>query len=158
MQKRSKAVLTIIVFAAIALVFINILAAPALPDSVQIENQISVAIAAANDKNAAGVMSIISPSYTDAGANNLQSMRFLLQRAMTSSTALSVTSATPTITIVGDRAQSSCNVDVVMDGQTVFNQVLDLIWRKETTHRYLIIPAETWRVVQSSYSGTFEDN
>jgi hypothetical protein len=153
MQTKSKIVLILVVFAAIAIIVKVALSTPEVPDAVQIQNQINAATAAANDHNPGGVMTIISDSYTDDGGNNSERLGFLLRRGMSNASSLLVQSAPATIAVAGNTATSTSYITVTANRQMVFSQSIQINWHKETTRRYLVFPGEMWRVTGSSYSG-----
>ena len=153
MQAKSKIILGAITAVIVVLILSEALAPNSTPDSVQIEDQLQSAAAAANDKDVDGIMSITSQNYSDSDGDNPVQLAVLLRRGMSNVRDLDVTIAPPTVEITSDHAVTNSYVTVVADGQTVFNQLVTLNWQKEATRRYFVIPDKVWRVTHSNFTG-----
>jgi len=153
MQTKSKLILWAVAIIVLALIAMKLLAPNSAPDTVQIQDQLADAVAAANNKDASGVMAIIASDYSDSDSNNSWRLNVMIRRGMENVDNLSASISPAAIVVNGDTAQSKCYVTIRADGQIVYNQLMVLTWQKEMTHRYLIFPEETWQVISSSYSG-----
>jgi len=153
MQTKSKLILWAVAIIVLALIAMKLLAPNSAPDTVQIQDQLADAVAAANNKDASGVMAIIASDYSDSDSNNSWRLNVMIRRGMENVDNLSASISPAAIVVNGDTAQSKCYVTIRADGQIVYNQLMVLTWQKEMTRRYLIFPEETWQVISSSYSG-----
>jgi hypothetical protein len=151
MQTRSKIILSAIVIVLVVVVGLKVLFPAKIPDDVQIQNQISTAVDAANSKNARGITSIISDDYQDNEANNAYRMKTLLGQAMSNIPQIQVTTSPAKTIVTGSNAVSTDYITVNVDGGIAFSQFVKLHWQKEPTHRLLFIPDQTWRVVDADY-------
>jgi hypothetical protein len=156
MQTQSKIVLGIVALIVLFALLSKAFAPDTTPDDVQIDNQLSTAAAAANNKDVGKLMSIVSDNYTDSASNNRLQLNVLLRRALGNVQNLKVTVIPATITVTGNQAISQGNITITGDNQTMFSRSVTLVWKKEETRRYLVIPDKIWRVTRSSYDGNSE--
>lgn len=155
MKKSSKISLAAALGLAVVLAVFLFLRQPGPPDAVQIQTQIAAAEAAASQRNAGGVLRILSSKYRDNHVNGDQ-LRLLLVRAFRDSGPIQVTASPARMRVEGETADSTSTLTVrsVESGQTVFNKALTLHWRREEGRRLLVFPARVWRVVGADYEGS----
>ena len=157
MQTKSKVILALVAIVLLATTVSKLLQQNPVPDKVQIQGELKEAAEDASNKNAGGVMSIISDSYTDSDGNTPDRFGMLLRRGMQNVQDIDVVVAPAAITINGQSAKSSSYISIKIDGQPVIGQVVELDWRKEPSRRLFIIPDEKWRVVHSNYDGGMDN-
>lgn len=155
MKKSSKIRLATALGLAVVLAVFLFLRQPGPPDAVQIQAQIAAAEAAASQRNASGVMRIVSGEYKDGHLNGDQ-LRLLLIRAFRDSGPIQVTVSPARIHVEGESADSTSTITVRSgdNSQAAFNKAVTLHWRREEGRRLLVFPAHVWRVVGADYEGS----
>ena len=157
MQRSSRAIIIAIVLLVIAFFGFRAFSRPDPPDNVQIDEALRGAAHAAERRNIGGVLQIISEHYEDDSGNNPERIRILLGRGLRNVDDLHITVSPSQVKVSGDKAHSSCYLTVRGNGQLIYNQLINLDWSREDSHKYLIIPTHVWRIVHSTYSGGFGD-
>jgi hypothetical protein len=132
------------------------LSAPRPSDHDQIVAQMQRLQAAARSKSVSGIMQEVSVSYHDESlCNNIDQLHFLLIRCVNNAASIDTDVSPGTITINGDTATSMMQVTARPEAGGMAQGNILLHWRKEPSHRLLILPDTVWQVVSADYQTDF---
>jgi ketosteroid isomerase-like protein len=157
MQPTSRRLLAIAALLAAGLAVYLVVSAPPPSDQAQISQEISEMSDAAQRKSASGVMRHVSASYHDQLVSNSDQLSVFLSRHLLSGTdPISIGVDSTAITVSGDTATSVSHVRIIANESVAFDGNITLHWAREASHRFLIVPSHTWRVVSAEYPANFE--
>lgn len=129
-----------------------LLSQPGESDNNRILAQIEAIRVAAATKSTAGVMREISETYHDRLVSNPDQLSFLLsRRVLHGPEVVDINIDATSVTITGDTATSVSHVRATHGTAVVFDSSITAQWRREPTHRLLVIPDHTWRVTSAEY-------
>ena len=146
--------IALIVFAVLAAVYLVAAFATVdrRSDTQQIGELISDGRSAAQNRDLAGVVSLVSRNYTDESGFNYDRLRILIANAMREETDYSVEVSNRRVEIDGDKADVDLYVVLKRSGGNVFyERDLKLILTKESARHLFIVPTSVWRVVSSNF-------
>ncbi len=127
-------------------------------DADQIQGQIEIAVAGANQHAIGRVMSVVSSDYEDDAGLNSLSLRAYMSRAVRNVSKISVTYPNPAIVVKGTTATSdgilTVQVSDAAGGNYPYARNLHLTWRKEKGYRLIFIPTTVWRITGAQYGGS----
>ena len=156
MRSSSKALLWVALLLGLIVVGVVVLRAPAVPDQVQITDQLEAARAAGEAHDVNGVMRIVSENYHDSNVPSPVQLRFLLNRVQ-GNEAVRITQSVPVVSVQGDTATSTSHLRIAttMDNRVVYDHDIKLQWAREDGNRLGVIPTKVWRVVSADYGSFF---
>lgn len=129
-----------------------LLSQPGESDNNRILGQIEAIRAAVAVKSTAGVMREVSETYHDRFVSNPDQLKFLLSRhILRGPEAVDISIDATSVAITGETATSVSHVRATHGTAVVFDSSITAQWRREPTHRLLVIPDHTWRVTSAEY-------
>lgn len=151
MQSSSRYALIVIVVCMIGIGLYYKTAAPQLSPQQQILRQIVTALNGANSGQEDTVLSVIAPDYLDSSGHDKDYVRAGLARVFSYAHHPHYTVTQPLITVTGDTATTDFTVQVT-DPATNYiylTRAVHVVWRRERTHVWLVIPTTIWLATSS---------
>lgn len=158
MSKRTKLFLIGLVLAVIAVPVLMILARDNRPDSVLIKEAVARSIEASKEGRPGGVVDFLSAKFKINQIGDI-SMNRVAQIIKDSKPEVTVTNQEPRVS--GDLAEIVSDVRVVANVSVLtFSQQFDqtfkdvkMVFTKEDSRRFLLIPTKTWRLTSVELTG-----
>ena len=150
MSKRTRAYLVIVVLlGAMAVTYQVSLSRQTASDNEMILAAIEKAQTSAEKNDARGVLSVVSKNYKDDAGITYRLLRVRMADALTSDVRPDVTILFPNVRVNGEDATADLRVrvtDLRSANETLFDQNLRLILRKEKLHKHLVFTTREWRI------------
>ncbi|MHB1000545.1 MAG: Cif family virulence factor [Armatimonadota bacterium] len=155
MKKTSWIVLAIILVL-LGMLFVNkVRQGSSLSDEEQISAILVDGKAAVEEKNLRHILSYISEDYTDSAGLSSDSLRAMFIKAFRDNARYSITIKDIDMKLNGDTAYTTLDTTVYAnynptDAQEVFTGPVQLVLKKEKSRKWLVFPADKWKVIGAS--------
>ena len=158
MKKSSLALLGLLLVLIVGLTAFFLTHQPQPSDTDQIRAQIDSATTAAGNRDAGGVVSILSSDYKDS-MNTKQRLYAILLRAFHDAGPVVISSSPPGIQLQGETATSTSHLTLRGrdSGEVYYDKTVTLTWKREEGKRFFVIPVKVWRVVGAEYGASLTD-